>query len=311
MKKKSEVSLANFIIAGTEKAGTTSVFTYLSTHPQVCGSIVKETDFFRNSYSGDREKDIANYAKYFQGRAHQAAVVMEASPGYLGSGADVAKRIHTLIPNVKLLFILRNPVDRIYSSFNFHVGKLNLSKDLSFEEYIDKCIAYDSGEKTHAELGIDEWYLKVISFGRYADYLKHYYQLFSKEQIKIMFFEDMNCDIECFMRELCQFLEISPAHFDDYDFRKINVTYESRFKWLHKVAVTINAKSERFLRQRPALKQLIVNSYKKLNQAKEGYDEIPDNSRERLEQYYSPSIDTLRGLIGVENIPWKHSDLRQ
>lgn len=39
------MTLANFIIAGTEKAGTTSVFTYLSTHPSVCGSAVKETDF--------------------------------------------------------------------------------------------------------------------------------------------------------------------------------------------------------------------------------------------------------------------------
>ena len=304
MKEKSKISLANFIIAGTEKAGTTSVFTYLSTHPSVCGSIVKETDFFRDLYSGDREKDIASYAKYFGDRAHQAKVVMEASPGYLGGGVEVAGRIHSMIPDVKLLFILRNPIDRIYSSFNFHIGKLNLSKDLSFEEYIDKCIAYDSGQKTAAELGIDEWYLKVISFGRYADYLKYYYQQFPKEQIKIMFFEDMNHDIGSFMRQLCQFLEISSDHFDDYDFRRINVTYESRFKWLHKVAVSFNAKSERFLRQKPKLKQFIVNLYKKLNQAKEGYDEIPAKSRSTLEQYYWPSIDALRTLIGIKNTPW-------
>lgn len=304
MKDMSGTGLANFIIAGTEKAGTTSVFTYLSTHPSVYGSVVKETDFFRNSYTGDREKDVANYASYFGDRAHQTAIVMEASPGYLGGGAEVAARIHAMVPKTKLLFILRNPVDRMYSSFNFHVGKLNLSKDLSFEEYIDKCIAYDSGQKTPAELGIGEWYLKVISFGRYADYLKYYYHQFPENQIKVMFFEDMNRDIISFMRELCQFLEISPDHFDDYNFRKINATYESRVKWLHKAAISFNAKSERFLRQKPKLKQFMVSFYKKINQAREGYDEISDGSRDRLKQYYWPSIDALQTLIGIKNTPW-------
>lgn len=305
MKEVSGAGLANFIIAGTEKAGTTSVFTYLSTHPSVCGSVVKETDFFRNLYTGDREKDAANYASYFGDLAHQLPIVMEASPGYLGGGAEVAARIHAMIPNTKLLFILRNPVDRMYSSFNFHVGKLNLSKDLSFEEYIDKCIAYDSGQKAPAELGIDEWYLKVISFGRYADYLKYYYQQFPENQIKIMFFEDMNRDIVGFMRELCQFLEISFGHFEGYDFKKINVTSESRMKWLHKAAVNLNARSERFLRQRPKLKQFIVDLYKKLNQAREGYDEISNESRSRLMQYYSLSTGALQALIGgTKKIPW-------
>lgn len=304
MKKVPGPGLANFIIAGTEKAGTTSVFTYLSTHPSVCGSIVKETDFFRNSYTGDREKDIANYASYFGDCAHQAAIVMEASPGYLGSGAEVAARIHAMIPHTKLLFILRNPIDRMYSSFNFHVGKLNLNRDLSFEEYIDKCIAYDSGQKTPVELGIDEWYLKMISFGRYADYLKFYYQQFPENHIKVMFFEDMNRDIDSFMRQLCQFLEISPDYFNDFNFKKINVTYESRVKWLHKAAISFNAKSERFLRQRPRLKQLIVSLYKKVNQGREGYDEISSESYSRLRQYYWPSIGTLQVLVGIKKVPW-------
>lgn len=304
MKEGFKTGLANFIIAGTEKAGTTSVFTYLSTHPSVCGSVVKETDFFRHSYTGNHKKDILNYAKYFGDCARQAAIVMEASPGYLGGGSEVAARIHAMIPHAKLLFILRNPIDRMYSSFNFHVGKLNLSRDLSFEEYIDKCIAYDSGQKASAELGIEEWYLKVISFGRYADYLKYYYQQFPENQIKVMFFEDMNRDMCSFMRQLCQFLEISSDHFNNYNFNKINVTYESRMKWLHKVAISFNTKSERFLRQRPKLKQLMVSLYKHINQVREGYDEMPDESHYRLRQYYWPSIGALQTLVGIKKVPW-------
>src|SRR5690242_13037086 len=102
MKEPSSSNLANFIIAGTEKAGTTSVFTYLSAHPSVCGSIVKETDFFRDSYTGDHPKDIAKYAHFFERCASNSPIVMEASPGYLGCGEQVAIRIHALIPHAKL-----------------------------------------------------------------------------------------------------------------------------------------------------------------------------------------------------------------
>lgn len=304
MKETFRSNLANFIIAGTEKAGTTSVFTYLSAHPSVCGSVVKETDFFRNSYTGDHQKDIANYAQYFERCASNSSIVMEASPGYLGSGEQVAIRIHALLPNSKLLFILRNPIDRIYSSFNFHKGKLNLDKNLDFEDYVDKCIAYDCGQKTPTELGIEEWYLKVISFGRYANFLKYYYQQFPEQQIKVMFFENLTQDTAAFMYELCQFLEISPIHFENYDFKKVNVTYESKRKWLHKLAMFVNAKSERMLRQRPELKQCLVSIYKKINQAREGYDDISDESYARLAQYYKPSIDELQKLIGVHQLPW-------
>ncbi len=304
MNDLAEASMANFIIAGTEKAGTTSVFTYLSSHPMVHGSAVKETDFFRNLYTGICEKDVANYSKFFEGHAHKTPIVMEASPGYLGNGKEVAARMNALIPQVKLLFILRDPIDRMYSSFNFHVSNLNLSAELSFEEYIDKCIAYDSGQKTPAELGIDEWFLKVISFGRYTDYLRHYYECFPESQIKVMFFEEMNRDIHSFMCDLCQFLEISPSHFDNYNFKKINVTYESKVKWLHKLAVNFNKKSERFLRQRPKLKQFMVSQYKKFNQAREGYNEMSDESRSRLKEYYKPSTDALKTLIGIKNLPW-------
>lgn len=304
MKETSDFNLANFIIAGTEKAGTTSVFTYLSTHPSVCGSVVKETDFFRNIYTGDFKKDIANYAHYFERCDSKSPILMEASPGYLGSGEQVAGRIHALIPHTKLLFILRNPIDRLYSSFNFHKGKLNLDKNLSFEDYVSKCVAYDCGQKTPTELGINEWYLKVISYGHYSHYLKYYYQQFPEQQIKVMFHENLNRNVVEFMYELCQFLEISPAHFEDYDFKKINVTFTSKIKWLHKLAMFVNGKSERVLRQRPELKHYLVNKYKKINQAREGYDSISDDNYMRLAQFYKPSIDELRKLIGVHQLPW-------
>ena len=98
--------LANFVIGGTEKAGTTSVFDWLSAHPQVHASLKKETDFFREHYTGDPDVDARRYAAYFEPCDPQARIVMEASPGYLGEAATVAPRMRALIPDAKVLFIL-------------------------------------------------------------------------------------------------------------------------------------------------------------------------------------------------------------
>jgi len=119
-------SLPNFLIAGTEKAGTTSVFVYLSQHPQVCASSRKETDFFRNEFSGDRQRDEAAYAGYFRKCTADQHILMEASPAYLGEADIVAPRIHALLPDAKLLFILREPIARLYSAYNFYVARLSI-----------------------------------------------------------------------------------------------------------------------------------------------------------------------------------------
>lgn len=296
--------LANFVICGTEKAGTTSIFTYLSEHPDVCGSNVKETNFFRDHFVGNSSVDTSRYSSYFDRYAGEK-ILMEASPGYLAGGADVARRMHSTVPNAKLLFVLRDPIYRLYSSFNFHAGKLNLPADLTFEEYIKKCLKYSDGGRGAEELGIGEWYLKAAEHGKYSDYLGEFLSLFDKENIKIMFFEDFNSNPSVFMRELCEFLSLDDEFFKTYGFKKINATFSGKVRWLHKLAVLANEKSERFLRQRPNLKQALVSTYKKLNQAREGYDDMSSDARSSLVAYYQPSIDSLRQYIGNSRIPWQ------
>lgn len=289
--------IANFIIGGTEKAGTTSIFVYLSQHPDVCASSKKETDFFRHEYIGDKSDDYKNYARYFDAGNEAKRVLMEASPGYLGESLTVAPRMFSLTPDAKLLFILRDPVDRIYSSYNFHVGRLNIPKTIDFSEYVRRCMAYDSGDYSANDLALDDWYLKVLQFGRYSDSLKPFYDCFPAGNIKIMFFEDLKHDSLAFMTELSRFLEIDTTYWLTYEFRKTNVTFSSRNKLLHRLAMHLNSLSEPILRRRPNLKQALVNIYKSANQAQEGYDPMPNGLRNQLITYYQPSIDALRTFL--------------
>jgi len=290
--------LANFIIGGTEKAGTTSVFVYLSQHPQVCAATRKETDFFRNEFTGNLAHDEDNYGCYFGANSIDFPVRMEASPGYLGESSTVAPRIAQLVPDTRLLFILRDPIDRIYSSYNFHVGKLNIPAEIDFSSYVQRCLAFERQESNTQELGLDEWYLKVLRFGNYADALENFYDNFPHAQIKVMFFEDLKEDTPGFMNELSTFLQLDTDFWVDYEFRKTNVTFSGRNKLFHRLAMWANSLAEPVLRQRPQLKHRIVSAYKALNQAREGYDPMSDAARTELQAYYLPGVKQLESILG-------------
>lgn len=298
------IRLPNFVIGGTEKSGTTSVFMYLSAHPQVCGSSVKETDFFREHYQGSLEVDQQNYSKYFSRCSAEKSVVMEASPGYLGAGLVVAPRMKALIPDAKVLFILRDPIDRLYSSFQFHKSKLEIDQNISFDEFVQRCIRFDRGEATPAELGVGEWFLKNLGFGRYVIGLEEFFRLYPRDQVKVLLFEELNRDVKGFMREVCQFVSIDAGFFETYEFKKTNVTFSSKNPLLHKLAVWFNSVAEPVLRQRPQLKEWVVNTYKRFNQRQEGYDPMSETARAALQQYYAASNRRLAELLPDARAPW-------
>ena len=288
--------LANFIIGGTEKAGTTSVFDYLNAHPQVCTSSIKETDFFRHDHTGDLAVDARRYASYFEHCNPSSRVVLEASPGYLGEAATVAPRLRALVPDVKVLFILRDPVERLYSSYNFHRGKLDLPASMSFDDYLKHCLDYDCRVGEPQPSGLDPWYLKVLRFGCYVESIAAFRAQLPAEHLKVMFFESLREDAHAFMVELSGYLCIDPGFWSGFEFHKSNVTFSGRNRTLHRLAMRINAIAEPIMRRYPGLKRSLVSAYKVVNQEREGYDPMSPEARELLIEYYAPSVRALQQL---------------
>lgn len=287
----------HFIIAGTEKAGTTSVFSYLAEHPAVCASERKETDFFRQP-GIDGSLSLDDYEQRFAHCAGRKPIRMEASPAYLGEAQTVAPRMASALPDAQLLFILRNPVERLHSSYHFHVGRLNIDESVSFRAYVDKCLAYDSGAAGAAELGLDPWYLNVLRYGRYSDFLKVYLSSFPAANIRVMFFEHLRDNPRDFMRELSDFLGIDASYWNNFEFRRENVTFSAGNKLLHRLALDINNRAEPYLRRMPRLKNGLSALYKRLNQAGEGYSPMADDIRRGLQDYYASSNGALSELLG-------------
>jgi hypothetical protein len=303
-----DLSLANFVIAGADKAGTTSVFVYLSQHPEVCAASKKETDFFRIEYTGDKVRDEIDYSRYFRNCQKSQPVIMEASPAYLSDAALVVPRIRSMIPDARILFILRDPVERLYSFYRFNVGKLNIPDDMSFAEFVQRCDIYNAGHTDPADLGLSEWCLQGLKSGLYVEYLKQFYTLRPQAEIKIMFFEMLRDDTACFMEDLSKFLGINERFWCDYEFLRNNASFAGRNKLLHRAAMGLNAMAEPLLRQRPALKHSVVGVYKSLNQARDGFKPMSGEMRQRLARYYHQGNLELVNLLNVELPASWHTD---
>jgi hypothetical protein len=303
-----EARLANFIIGGTDKAGTTSVFSYLAQHPAVCAASAKETDFFRHQFTGDLQQDRATYGAYFRRCSSAARIVMEASPAYLAEAEVVAPRMAALLPDVRLLFILRNPVERLYSSYKFHLAKFNIPATMSIEQYVDNCLAYDRGAVSASGLGISEWCLKALRAGRYANSLSAFFAAFPRDSIHVMFFEQLERDARGFMGELSEFLGIDATFWSSYHFAKENVTYSVRAGNLHRLAMFLNSRSEALLRRQPKVKRALTKMYYRLTGARQGYAPMPSAVRSLLYDHYLPANAALSQLLQLD-LPqsWTHA----
>lgn len=114
--------LPDIIIIGAMKGGTTSLYHYLASHPDVVASRDKETDFFRSRKHFS--KGIEWYRQQFRGAGTHA---LEASPNYTKRHKfrGVPRRMHSVLPEAKLVYVLRDPVERIISHYmhNRHHGR--------------------------------------------------------------------------------------------------------------------------------------------------------------------------------------------
>ncbi|MBI4750976.1 MAG: sulfotransferase [Acidobacteria bacterium] len=202
--------LPNFLIIGAPKCGTTSLHFYLQQHPSLFMPVLKEPNFFsdippRNQYSGqmleyyDRRFPIQSFQAYQalfdQAKEHQA--IGEASIAYLSENR-AAERIYQVLPEVRMIVILRNPVDRAFSSFQMCLRRQQLAE--SFEDALAK-------EETRRSEGW-LWGHNFMWNGLYATHLETFFKLFPRDQFLILFFEDLQKSPQETLKTIFHFLKI-------------------------------------------------------------------------------------------------------
>ena len=206
--------LPNFIVIGAAKAGTTALYWYLSEHPDVFMSPVKETNFFAYGRDaggqllyGDPEvhhfpvTTLEEYEALFAG-AGNAKAVGEASPIYLESPAT-AERIRSRLPAARIVCGLRHPVDRAYSDYLMYLRSRNRRLDPARDLSADA-----------AWTRPDSHWMQI---SRYHAQLQRYYRAFGPGQIHLFLFDDLQRSPHQVMKELYRFLAVDPEFVPDFE----------------------------------------------------------------------------------------------
>ena len=277
------ILLPNTIIAGTNKAGTTSIFRYLGDHPDVCTASVKETRFFTKYNHNDAGENINEYSKYFRNCAQETPVLLEASPQYMQGGLATAKLIHKYLPDVRLVFVLREPVERMISFF--HRNQQRGSKQtyrLSADDFVEKALSYIQNDTELTTEQHSSPIARQIRSVRYAPLLDAYYDVFPSEQIYVTFFDDLRNDTQAFMKDIARFLHIDPGFYSQYEFHIENKTRSYRSNSLQHIAFRLNMALEPLLNSAPGLRRKLRNLYNLLNQSKDTTLTIDPGSVEKL-----------------------------
>ena len=203
-------SLPDFIIVGAQRAGTTSLYNYLIEHPLIMPAFRKEVHFFDSNYNKGLHWYKAFFPFKFEKTLKQNSLTGEASPYYLFY-PHTAERIKKKLPKIKIIILLRDPVDRAYSHYNHEV---NLGHEqLSFKEAIGK-----EEERLAPEykkiMNDDKYYsfnhdhYSYLARGRYIEQIESWVNQYPSDQLIIIRSEDLFNDTQRIISQVFSFLKL-------------------------------------------------------------------------------------------------------
>ena len=284
------MTLPNFVVIGAGKAGTTSLYQYLREHPQVYMSPIKETNFLAYDpeqpgelvwggppRTGFAIVDLESYRALFAGVTEEIAIG-EASPLYLDS-LTAPGRIRDTLPDVRLIACLRQPADRAYSAYS--MGPPPGQPQPSVRE----ALRPDS---------------EMVQQGFYHALLGRYFDLFDRERIEVILFDDLQARPLETMQGIYRFLGVDDRFEPDIDVRH-NPSGRARSRLLHAVITSRALRSalEPFVPERLRRAALRIR-----NHNLQPVPPLPTDLRRELTDLYREDILRLQELIQRDLSHW-------
>jgi len=216
--------LPNFIIVGAVRCGTTSLYYDICDHSCVLPAAYDEIGFFDSNY----ELGIHWYKSMFPTKFKRKKI--ESKTGICITGEDTPfyfwdtkaiERIKKEIPKIKLIFLLRNPIDRAYS--NYHLGVRLGSENLTFEESIKKEMMLLMKNNDIENDGIEKFLRprSYIAKGLYYHQIKNWFKVFSKDQILVLSTENLSKNPHQTLKKIFNFLDLPNEQIQNIQKRKV------------------------------------------------------------------------------------------
>jgi hypothetical protein len=305
----------NFILAGAPTCGTTSLHHYLCQHPQIYMSPVKEPTYFAAADMVQRDDfmrvivrdqpalkqyvagqmtasarywvtEWEDYVQLFRNVRRQIAIG-EASVSYIWL-PSAAAAIRAKLPHVRLIFMLRDPADRLFS---WYLMTLKHTPRVSLRDRLHR----EMREGASGPTGL----LRQLDGGMYATHLQRFLGLFPREQIRIHLYDSYRADAPAVLRDIFAFLGVDPTQPLDLSFRH-NETLLPRFPLLHRLR-------QRILGDTPAATWLPAparHALHALYHRPRGRLTMDPADRQLAISYYREEILRTQDLLGRDLSAW-------
>jgi hypothetical protein len=293
------MSKIDMMIIGAQKAGTTSLKNYLFEHSQIVSHLPIEFGFFSDDkeYSEGFEK---HFKRYFTLKDGYKKVVAKIATAY--AEPTTLERIKAHNPDCQIVLIIRNPVERAYSSYLMEVSRGGMP-GLTFSTVIKNIL-----KKPLQELQEDILYKVLIDYGLYYKHLQLIYQFFPPKQVHIILFDELKKDALNVCRRMFDILEV------DNTFEPHTEVVHNKAKAYRSASVSVivnNLRQEDNKLKKIIKKILPYNTFTKigtyidsLNRVEIKPPQMDEPTRQRLIAYYKPHNQALEKELGIDLSYW-------
>lgn len=303
-------NVANLLVPGVTKAGTSSLYWYLIQHPEICPPVGrKEIDHFTPMRWGRPPAGTSRmYAAHFRACGDEM-YRLDASPRYFDGGPRLVSAVQDVTPQARIIILLRDLVRRLWSNYRTlkETGKLDAA--ISFRDFFDCGVAvYEQGNGTYEQ----HTNHRVVSLGCHEQFLRDWLDVFG-DRVLILFFEHLVADPRALVEKACAWFGPDVSMVATFDYATRNKTTDPRSVRVSKVAYAMNRRIDPMLRSIPQAKDAAHAIYTFIN-GRRDVASMSDDDHQRARDFYAPKTEALRGLLerhGYTDVPaWvsRHAD---
>lgn len=297
----------NLFLIGAPKCCTSSLFDWLSQHPDIRGSKVKETfalidpahPLARRTGVAADSKDA--YKRFFRQEDKDASFRMEGTTHYFYD--DHALQAIAAIPGARVILALREPASRVYSSFRYTKNNLaRLKVDMSFSDYL---LLLKNQEPLYPRWcthpGSAFVLERDIHYSRYQLFLSKWLSTMSPENIFVVLMEDMIRHPYSVVSEIVSWLNLRPIPESDLESAAKNTTIVVNSKNVHRIALMLSSMLPIPRQIKPGLKE-IYSLVQFKNQSLPTPDDI--ESLQQLKKSFMRDNEILQAMTSIDISPW-------
>ncbi len=286
----------DFFIAGVQKSGTTTIYDLLSQDSRIYLPKIKENPFFTNP-----EIKVDFYDRLYSG--YNSELMCGGAYANAIFFHQSAKELIKHNPKIKIILILRNPIDRAYSAY-YYSNRLGVDSTKSFESAINN--EYKNNFRKYIDIA-NKTYLE---HGHYYEQIVKYSEFIPLKRMHIILFEDLVQNEKEVLKGIYNFLGMDLDNSNNIKSIKSNASSVVKIKWLHKLVFDKNIIKTIYQKLMPEniryfINYKIVKKLERINKTNAAYVSMKKETRKRLKEYYISHNTKLEKLLDVDLNDWK------